>query len=130
MNSGRVVGRKSHQCYDCYRAIPKGVSHDFATFKYDDIYTLRWHDDCKKASEYYMEFHGLRFNDFDDGIPPLADMINDMGERDIDHSMLRGKFPHVVCRLELSDQLADFRAEKRWRKDGWSDAQIRLALGW
>lgn len=128
LNRGRVKGRKAHQCFDCYRMIPRGVEHDFATFKYDDIYTLRWHDDCKKAADFYLKFHDLRFNDFDDGFPPLADMISDMGERDTDYATLRGHFPHVVCRLELNDQLSDIRAAKRWRADGWSEEQIRAAL--
>lgn len=128
LNRGRVKGRKPHQCFDCYRAIPKGESHDFGTFKYYDVYTIRWHDDCKKASEFYRKFHGLRYRDFDDAIPPLADMISDFGEASTDYATLRGLFPHVVCRLELNNQLADFRAEKRWRADGWSEDQIRMAL--
>lgn len=128
LNRGRVKGRKAHQCFDCYRMIPKGVEHDFGTFKYDRIYTLRWHDDCKKAAEFYLKFHDLRSRDFDNGFPPLADMISDMGERDIDQAALRGHFPHVVCRLELNGQLSDFRAAKRWRADGWSEENIRAAL--
>lgn len=128
LNRGRVKGRKAHQCFDCYRMIPKGEEHDFATLKYDYIYTLRWHDDCRKASEFYLKFHGLGFYDFSDGFPPLADMISDAGESEADFSILRGRFPHVVCRLELNDQLADFRFEKRLRAEGRSEAFIRSAL--
>ncbi len=128
LNRGLVKGRNPHQCFDCYRAIPKGVEHDFGTFKYDAIYTLRWHDDCKKAAEFYLKFHDLRFRDFDDGVPPLADMISYMGEPEVEYATLRGHFPHVVCRLELNNQLSDFRAAKRWRADGWSEEKIRAAL--
>ena len=74
LSRGRVKGRKAHQCFDCYRTIPKGQEHDFATLKYDHIYTLRWHDDCRKAAEFYLNFHGMKFGDFDDGFPPLARM--------------------------------------------------------
>lgn len=124
LDSGERVGRKVHQCFDCYRPIPKGVEHHFSTCVYEgSAYTLRSHCDCHDANAYYREFHGLRIQDFDiDGIPPLADMISDAGEYLIDHSMLRGYFPHVVCRLELSDQLAGVRLERaRTTKETKSD---------
>jgi hypothetical protein len=112
INEGHRTGRKAHQCFDCYREIPKGEAHFFQTCKYDHVYTLRQHDDCRAASEFYREFHNLHW-DFYDGIPPLADMISDGGEMELDHALLRGHFPHVVCRLELANQYADIRLQDR-----------------
>lgn len=108
LNYGERKGRKDRQCFDCYRPIRKGQMHRFSTCAYEgSVYTLRQHIDCHKASDFYRKFHGLRDCDFDiDGIPPLADMISDAGEHKLDHAMLRGRFPHVVCRLEYSDQKA------------------------
>ncbi|MCP4493802.1 MAG: hypothetical protein GY820_41850 [Gammaproteobacteria bacterium] len=106
LDAGERVGRKDHQCFDCYRPIRKGCLHSFSVCKYEgSVYTIRSHSDCYKANDFYRKFHGLRDFDFDiDGIPPLADMISDAGEYEVDHAMLRGYYPHVVCRLELSDQ--------------------------
>lgn len=109
---GERKARKQHQCFDCYRTIPKGDVYDFQTLKYDGIYTICQHKDCADASEFYCEFHGISPWDFDnDGVPPLADMIADSGEFDSDMGLLRGHFPHVVCRLELNMQLARLRRE-------------------
>ena len=105
IDEGERVGRKAHQCFDCYRPIPKGLPHFFSTIRGDGMYTLRFHRDCRAATDFYMKRAGLRIGDFDwDGIPPLADMISDGGEFDLDCAMLRGYFPHVVCRLEFSNQ--------------------------
>ncbi|QDP67018.1 MAG: hypothetical protein Unbinned3138contig1000_60 [Prokaryotic dsDNA virus sp.] len=104
---GERVGRKAHQCFDCYHMIPAGARHYFFTEKADDtIYTLRSHLDCNAASHHYT-----KVTDFDcwDGVPPLSDMISDGGEFQIDCDVLRGHFPHVVARLELSNQLAGIR---------------------
>lgn len=108
LEDGERVGRRDHQCFDCYRPIRKGERHRFSTCAYEGrVYTIRSHCDCYQASDFYRKFHGLRLCDFDiDGIPPLADMISDAGEYHLDHEMLRGHFPHVVCRLEFSDQIA------------------------
>jgi hypothetical protein len=107
--SGERKARKAHQCFDCYRTIPKGEVYDFQTCKYDHVYTIRQHKDCRAASEFYRKFMGFASWDFDDGIPPLADMISDGGEFESDMELLRGRFPHVVCRLELNQQLARIR---------------------
>ena len=109
LGQGLRVARKQHRCFDCYRPIRKGESYHFGTYKYDDVYTLHHHIDCRAASDFYQKFHGLKYNDFDDGIPPLSDMISDGGEREIDHATLRGHFPHVVCRMEYTDQMEEIK---------------------
>lgn len=108
--SGERRARKPHQCFDCYRTIPKGEVYDFQTCKYDHVYTIRQHKDCRAASEFYRSANDIFSWDFDaEGIPPLADMISDGGEFEADMELLRGHFPHVVCRLELNRQLARIR---------------------
>lgn len=116
LNDGTRQGRKPHQCFDCYRTIPAGHEHRFSTCKYDHVYTLRMHLDCTAASEFYRKKVGLSDWDFDDGIPPLADIISDGGEFAADCDMLRGRFPHVVARLELTEQLAEIRLQNRLRE--------------
>ena len=91
---GTRKARKPHQCYNCYRMIASGDVYEFGTYKYDDVYTLKHHPDCMAASAHYIKFHGIHYDHYE-GIQPLADMISDGGERDIDYSMLRGYFPHV-----------------------------------
>jgi len=110
LNRGTRKARKPHQCYDCYRMIVPGEAYAFGTFKYDDVYTLKHHLDCMAASAHYIKFHNISY-DHDDGIQPLADMISDGGEHESDHAMLRGYFPHVVCRLELNNQMSEIRWE-------------------
>lgn len=112
LNEGVRKARKEHQCFDCYRPIPVGEDHFFQTCKSDHVYTLRQHKDCRAASDFYRKFHKLPDWDFDDGIPPLADMMRDYGERELDLAMLRGHFPHVVCRIEWHEQMADLRLRK------------------
>jgi hypothetical protein len=103
LDTGTRKARKAHQCYDCYRMIAPGEVYEFGTFKYDDVYTLKYHPDCRSASAHYIKFHGIYYN-HDEGIQPLADMISDSGESETDYAMLRGHFPHVVCRLELNQR--------------------------
>jgi hypothetical protein len=103
ISSGERVAGKPHQCFDCYRTIPKGGRHYFFTGKYDDVYTLRSHLDCREA---VLDWISASYApDYDDGIPPLRDMLCDSGEYGNWLGWSRGKFPHVVCRMELTDQL-------------------------
>jgi hypothetical protein len=103
LNRGTRKARKPHQCYDCYRMIATGEVYEFGTFKYDDVYTLKQHSDCMAASAHYIKFHGIYYDHYE-GIQPLADMISDGGESETDYAMLRGHFPHVVCRLEFNQR--------------------------
>jgi hypothetical protein len=106
LDSGTRKARKTHQCFHCYRPIPRGEEYSFSTCKHDHVYTLAMHTDCLKASDFFLgtTFNAHSFN-LDDGYPPLMDMVWDNdGQHDID--ALRGHFPHVACRLE-------FHAQKR-----------------
>jgi len=110
-----VAGRKHHHCYNCGGTIAPGVIHDKATLKYDHVYTLRSHIDCQAAADDYIS-HGYA-PDYDDGVPPLYEMIeNGDGQYDLD--AMRGHWPHVVCRIELGWQKSELVAQARlaeWR---------------
>jgi hypothetical protein len=43
-----------------------------------------------------------------DGFGPLRDDLIDSGEYLEMLEMFRGRYPHVVCRMELTDQLRGF----------------------
>lgn len=107
----QVTARKAHRCFCCGADIVKGTTHRKSVLKYDHVYTLRTHNDCEAASDYLIKFHRLGYWDFDDGIPPLADIMG--GEFEADCNTLRGHFPHVVARLELLRDLAEIRWQKR-----------------
>ena len=123
LDSGVRKARRPHQCFDCYRTIPAGEVYAFSTCKYDHVYTICQHIDCRDASDHYRAIAGLRDYDFDDGIPPLADIIRDGGEFRHDVDCLRGHYPHVACRLDLNEQMADLRYLARCREAGFEPTQ-------
>lgn len=100
--TGQRKIRKAHQCYACYRPIPKGTVCQYGTFKYDYVYTLYHHPDCYAAEMDYVKH--LDWYDLYDGIQPLKDMISDSGEWQKELDRMRGHYPHVVCRLEFAEQ--------------------------
>ena len=104
LDSGTRTARKEHLCFDCGRPIVPGAKYLFQVNTYEGCTTIKQHPDCADASEHYRIAAGLLMSDFWDGIPPLTEMISDGGEFDLDCALLRGHFPHVVCRLEFSRQ--------------------------
>lgn len=112
---GTRRARMYHQCFDCYRSIAPGDLYAFQTCKYDDVYTIAQHLDCRDLAREYRCDVGLTAYDYDDGLPPLADDWRDSGEHDALCDVYRGRYPHVICRFELSDQLAEIRRTDRLR---------------
>ncbi len=99
---GQRKARKPHQCFHCYREIAPGTVHGFQTNKYDGtVYTLRWHLDCEEMAEKYR-YQGVYF---EEGWGPLRDEMQQSGEYPRELQWWRGAYPHVVCRMELTDQL-------------------------
>lgn len=114
LDQGEAKARKPHQCYDCYRPISPGQTYSFC--KCVDMgraYTVRSHTDCRAAALDYIA-DGYQ-PDYDDGIPPLSDMMGDSGEMQAEIDRMRGHFPHVATRLELNEQLAEIRWQERLR---------------
>jgi len=101
--SGRRQARKQHQCFHCYRDIPVGTVHGFQTNKYDYVYTIRWHLDCEDLANECRILAGEQFDD--EGWGPLRDTWCGSGEYKNECDLWRGFYPHVVARMELSDQL-------------------------
>ena len=109
LNEGTRKARKPHQCYDCYRTIPVGETYRFQTCKYDDVYTVCWHEDCRAAWDAYERDADLSPWDYDEGYPPLRDEWIDSGVFRQLCDAYRGRFPHVVTRMEFLDQKACLR---------------------
>jgi hypothetical protein len=105
LRDGTRKARKPHQCYHCYRSIGVGNVHGFQTNVYDGaVYTLRWHPDCDACAADYRKQAGTQF-DYDEGFQPMRDDWVDSGEYEFECNYWRGRYPHVVARMELTDQL-------------------------
>lgn len=110
IDRGQRTIRKPHQCFHCYRSIPKGTTANFQSNVLDGrAYTLYTHPDCDGLWDQYMKDAGISPWDYDDGTPPLQDEWGDSGEFDSLCDAYRGQFPHVVCRMELIEQRAAIR---------------------
>jgi hypothetical protein len=90
--------RRDHRCYDCGHVISAGSSCWSETLRYDSVYTLWYHEDCRRASEHFCRT--ADWHDFGEGVPPLREMIWDGGDQ-VELDALRGYFPHVVTRIEF-----------------------------
>jgi hypothetical protein len=101
ISEGTRRARVSHKCFHCYRLIGPGETYGYQTCKYDGVYTLRWHLDCEAMAEEYRDpsFYA------DEGWGPLRDDLQASGQYQEDLDAFRGSYPHVVCRMELTDQL-------------------------
>jgi len=103
ISQGTVQARKPHQCFHCYRQIGYGERYEFQVNKYDGaIYTLRWHLDCEQCAN---EFYAADLYYDDSGFPSLRDELLNSGVYQEELNYLRGFYPHVVARMELTDQL-------------------------
>lgn len=98
IKDGECKSRKVHRCYDCYQMIPARSQCYFSTTAdMGRIATVYSHKACRNASNKYIA--DLPRSDFDDGVPPLADMIIEGGEIIADLKWLGDDFPEVVYRL-------------------------------
>jgi hypothetical protein len=103
LTEGTRKARKPHQCFHCYRMIEAGTEYGFQTCKYDSVYTLRWHLDCEEMASRYRDPSWYA----EEGWGPLRDELQGSGEYLRELDWWRGDFPHVVCRMELTDQLRE-----------------------
>jgi hypothetical protein len=101
ISEGTRKARKPRQCFHCYRTIPAGETYGFQTCKYDSVYTLSWHLDCEEMAREYRDPYSYA----DEGWGPLRDDLVGSGQYQDELDAFRGQFPHVVCRMELTDQL-------------------------
>ena len=93
------VARVAHRCDECHHTIPRGVRYKRQFVKDGgDTWNWKMHTDCDEASDYQFRLDG---GDYYDGRSPLIDYEEDTGEFP---DWLRGRWPHVVCRLEYWQQ--------------------------
>ncbi len=104
---GTRRARKAHRCFHCCRDIALGETYGFQTNKYDYVYTIAFHLDCEELaakcrvlSDHYHD---------DEGWPGLREEWCESGEYYAECDNWRGFYPHVIARLELTDQ-----------KNGWA----------
>lgn len=108
ISSGVRTARKHRQCFECCRAIAPRQKYGFQTNVYDgSVYTLAWHLDCQKCAN---EYRAINYNYYDDDeFPPLREEWCGSGEYERELERWRGLYPHVVARMELTDQLREAR---------------------
>jgi hypothetical protein len=99
---GTRTARVRHRCFHCERGIAPGTRYGFQTNKYDYVYTIAWHLDCEAlASQVRDDCDYLG----DEGWEGLRDHWCSSGEYYAMLDEYRGHFPHVIARMELTDQL-------------------------
>ena len=112
--------RKSHRCEYCGGTIPAGSPSINVAGHWDgDFYSARGHTDCvamwNDAYKFYAdEYEGMVFD--------LHEAIGDCiggDEYQAELNGWRGKYPHVVCRLELRQQRGDIAYAARCRAAGF-----------
>ena len=105
---GKRKARKHHQCWHCYRSIAPGTVYGLQNNVCDgSAYTLKWHLDCEAMA---AEVRNLSWHDYDlEGFGPLRDEMIGGGEYKNECNNWRGFYPHVVVRMELTDQLREAR---------------------
>lgn len=104
LSEGSRRARKAHQCFHCYRMIAPGETYGFQTNKYDHVYTIHYHLDCEECASRCRDLSDLYW---DEWWGPLRDMWCDSGEYAAECANWRGHYPHVVARMELTDQLRE-----------------------
>ena len=101
---GKRTARKHHQCWHCYRSIAPGTVYGFQNNVCDgSAYSLKWHADCEAMAAETRKLSGY---DYDwEGFGPLRDEMKESGQYEAECDNWRGFYPHVVARMELTDQL-------------------------
>jgi hypothetical protein len=96
--------KKTHSCFHCYRKLAIGEKCGYQSNVGDgSVYTIYWHIDCAECAEEDRAISGS--DDYEDGFQPLRDEWVDSGDYKRVCDAWRGFYPHVVARMELTDQL-------------------------
>ena len=99
---GIRCARIAHRCFHCCRDISPGEIYGFQTNKYDYVYTIHWHLDCENLAS---EYRRLSDDYGDEGWSGLREEWCNNGEYYDECDNWRGFYPHVIARMELTDQL-------------------------
>ena len=103
LSQGARKARADRRCFHCCRSIVRGETYGFQTNKHDHVYTIAWHLDCEDLAAEYRRLAARAYDE--EGWPGLRDEWCDSGEYYSECNAWRGFYPHVVARMELSDQL-------------------------
>lgn len=109
ISEGTRRARIPHQCFHCGRDIALGATYGFQTNKYDYVYTICWHLDCEALASECRRIAEI-YGD-DEGWDGLREQWCSSGEYYAECENWRGFYPHVIARMELSDQLRTTRKE-------------------
>jgi hypothetical protein len=110
LSQGTRKARKVHRCFHCCRDIAPGTVYGFQTNKYEDVYTIAWHLDCEELAAECRALSGGYYDD--EGWQGLREEWCANGEYYTECDYWRGFYPHVIARMELSDQLRKARRNK------------------
>jgi hypothetical protein len=92
------TARNAKVCDHCGQTIPSGVRYRYAFIKDGgDTWSWRSHLDCHALAMRLWDEYSLMSGD--NGICLLNEDMSEL-------VLWRGEFPHVICRLELGQQLA------------------------
>ena len=93
LSETRPQARKNHICYECGCLIPKGTVHYVQVNVWDgQVNQWRVHADC---AELYWALTSEYRCSWDDALPTMEYCLSEIEQ-------FRGRFPHAVCRQELS----------------------------
>lgn len=111
--------RKPHRCEHCGHMIPPGTSHLAEAGVWDgEFYEIRAHHDCRalwlEAFDTYGDYEDGMVHDLCEAIE--ADESRDLVQAAYDH--YRGRYPHVICRLEYRWQKGDLAGRDRYLARG------------
>lgn len=110
---------RPHRCDYCGSTIPAGAPSIKIAGHWDgSFYTARGHIDCvqmwNEAYETYSDdYEGMPFNLFEAIEPDESRAIVEAA-----YNHFRGRYPHVICRLELRWQRSDLADRDRYLKAG------------
>ncbi len=112
-------GRKPHRCSYCGSTIPAGWPSIITAQVWEgEFHTDRGHVDCCDLWNEAFDDYG----DYGDGMPfDLMEAIEPDETRALvqaAYDRYRGRYPHVICRLELRWQRGDLKMQARYRELG------------
>lgn len=111
--------RKPHRCEHCGHMIPSKTPHLYESGVWDgEFYTFRAHHDCRalwlEAFDTYGNWSDGMDYDLCEAIEP--DESRELVQVAFDH--YRGRYPHVICRLEYRWQKGDLAGRERYLSRG------------
>lgn len=113
IDEGTRKARKAHWCFNCGTKIRKGEVHAFEDNVYDgNVGNLKMHLDCYDFLQKNFTHKWVQLYEIDYGC--WAGLVDEYEQQDLD--VLRGRYPHMVARMEYREQIQAIENEERWAK--------------